>query len=363
MRVMILASGDLWAGAEVMVYQLTCGLAAVAEVELCAVIFNNEKLAGELKKIGAKVFIIDESKLSFPAIVRAVYRLAVVFSPDVIHSHRYKENLLAWLISRVMRKVRLVSTQHGMPELTGIDQHIFSKIRTWLSFRQLSCFFDRTVLVSEEMRRSLIGSYGFTAEDVKVIHNGIRIPANVTQHAGKRLTIGSAGRLFPVKSFLLMVDIAIRVVAENDMVDFVLAGDGPERLMLEEKVSKSGLQERFRFMGHQEDMDVFYKSLDMYINTSVHEGIPMSVLEAMSHGLPVVVPNVGGFPEIVEEGVSGYLIDGRDPSLFAKRCIELLSDSQKRGQMAGAARQRVIDHFSREAMTAKYYRLFQEVIG
>jgi len=363
MRVMILASGDLWAGAEVMVYQLACGLAAIAEVELCAVIFNNEKLAEELKQIGVKVFIVDESKLSFPAIVHAVYRLAVVFSPDVIHSHRYKENLLACLISRAMRKVRLVSTQHGMPELARSNQHLFTKIRTWLSFRQLSCFFDRTVVVSEEMRRFFIGSYGFTADDVKVIHNGIRISANVTRHTGKRLIIGSAGRLFPVKDFLLMVDIAIRVVAENDMIDFVLAGDGPERLMVEEKLTKADLKERFRLLGHQSDMDAFYKSLDVYINTSIHEGIPMSVLEAMSQGLPVVVPNVGGFPEIVEDGVSGYLIDGRDPSVFSKRCIELVYDPQKRAQMAGAARQRVIDHFSREAMAANYYRLYQELIG
>lgn len=363
MRVLLIASGDLWAGAEVMVYQLACGLASVAGVELCVVLLNDERLAKELRNIGIEVHIVDESKLSFLDIIRAVSRLVAVFSPDVLHSHRYKENLLAWLVTRSMRKVRLVSTQHGMPEMARKNPGASARLRVWLSFRLLSCFFGRTVAVSEEMRLSLLGSYGFNGKSVTVIHNGINLPANIAQRTNKRMTIGSAGRLFPVKDFALMVDIAKFVVAQNDSVDFVLAGDGPERHMLEKKVTKNGLQDRFRFLGHQDDMDMFYKSLDVYINTSVHEGIPMSVLEAMSHGLPVVVPKVGGFPEIVEDGISGYLIDDRNLSLFSGRCVELLSDLEKQEQMAKAARQRVIDHFSREAMSTKYYQLYQKLLA
>jgi glycosyltransferase involved in cell wall biosynthesis len=359
---MVLASGDLWAGAEVMVYQLVCGLAAATEVKLCVVLLNNERLAEELEKQGIEVYVFDELKHSFLSIVRAVSRLVTVFSPDIIHSHRYKENILALLTRRVTSKFRLVSTQHGMPELGGKDQDLFARLRAGLFFRLLSHFFDRTVLVSEEMRQSLAGSYGFTSKKLKVIHNGIDLPEKINDHSNKRMTIGSAGRFTPVKDFSLLVDIAKLVIARKDMVDFVLAGDGPERFMLEKKVMETGLQDRFKFLGHQDDMDSFYKKIDIYLNTSVHEGIPMSVLEAMSHGLPVVVPNVGGFPEIVTEGVNGYLIDYRNPSVFADRCIELLSDLKKRQRMAAAARQRVIDHFSREAMAAQYYQLYRELL-
>lgn len=360
---MAIASGDLWAGAEVMVYQLACGLAAVTGMEFCVVLLNNDRLAIELKKIGIEVHVIDESKHSFMAIVRAVSKLVTFFSPDVVHSHRYKENLLAWFVTRAMRKVRLVSTQHGMPEFAGRDIDITARLRIWLSFWLVSSLFDRTVVVSKEMRQSLVGSYGFTSKGVRVIYNGICLPETINQHANKRMTVGSAGRLFPVKDYFLMVEIAKLVVAQNDMVDFVLAGDGPDRHTLEEKARKDGLHDRFRFLGHQDDMDSFYKNIDIYLNTSLHEGIPMSVLEAMSHGLPVVVPKVGGFPEIVTEGVSGYLIGDRNPSIFADRCIELLSDQNKRQQMAKAARQRVIDHFSRETMVAQYYRLYQELLN
>lgn len=97
-------------------------------------------------------------------------------------------------------------------------------------------------------------------------------------------------------------------------------------------------------------------------NTSVHEGIPMSVLEAMSHGLPVVVPKVGGFPEIVEEGVSGYLVAGRDPASFAEKILGLVQ-AECRQSMTGAARQRVVNCFSSEAMARKYYKLYSELVS
>ena len=128
-------------------------------------------------------------------------------------------------------------------------------------------------------------------------------------------------------------------------------------------MKKAGLCDRFKFLGHQDDMAKFYNSLDVYINTSVHEGIPMSVLEAMSYGLPVVVPKVGGFPEIVEDGISGYLIDARDPAVFCDQCIGLVACPEKRGGMAKAARQRVVDCFSKEAMAEQYCQLYRQLLS
>jgi glycosyltransferase involved in cell wall biosynthesis len=213
------------------------------------------------------------------------------------------------------------------------------------------------------MREKLIAEHGFHTNSISVIHNGIAIPKNQPFRKKKPMMVGSAGRMFPVKDFKLLVEIASKVITVMDDVDFVIAGNGPQSDLLQERIVSHGLTNRFCLPGHIHEMDTFYQDLDIYINTSVHEGIPMSVLEAMSHGLPVVAPNVGGFPEIVEEGVTGYLIDNRDPSMFAARCIELLSDTEKRKHMARAARQRVVDHFSREAMVKMYYQLYQKVLG
>ena len=119
------------------------------------------------------------------------------FTPTVI-----KENLLAWLATRAKRKIQLVSTQHGMPESTGRDHSILKRLQNWFSFRLLSCFFDRTVVVSEEMRRLLVCSYGFSAERVTVVYNGICFPENVIEHNNKRMTLRVLPEdFFPSKIF------------------------------------------------------------------------------------------------------------------------------------------------------------------
>ncbi|MFW8600191.1 glycosyltransferase family 4 protein [Desulfobacterota bacterium M19] len=344
-----------------MVYQLASGLKKNKNVELLTVLLNDGRLAKELQALGVEVRIVDEAQSSTASLVGGIHKIVKEFAPHILHSHRYKENLLAWLVTRTMRKVRLVATQHGMPEGTQNKQNLPARLRTELFFRLLSCCFNRTVMASEEMQQSLMGSYGFTKRNTTVIHNGIPLPLNVIQRSKGGTIIGSAGRLFPVKDFSLMVDIANIVISQNDTVKFVLAGDGPERLMLEEKVGKYDLQNRFRFLGHLDDMDTFYRSLDVYINTSVHEGIPMSVLEAMSYGLPVVAPGVGGFPEIIEDGTSGYLVDDRKSGIFADSILKLLN-RQHRQSMASAARNRIENCFSQEAMTQQYYRLYSELV-
>lgn len=361
LRVFLLASGDLWAGAEVVIYQLASGLIETEGVDLRVILMNRGRLAEELARLGVRVHIVDETKYSFLKSIGIIRGLIKEFAPDIIHSHRYKENVLAWCASRGLPGCRLVATQHGMPETVG-SLPAKDRLRNGLFFRVLSAGFARTVVVSGEMRRSLLGRYGFADKDIIVIHNGIRVPERVIVRPDNRVVVGSAGRLFPVKDYTLLVEVARKVVGQSEKIDFVLAGDGPELGMLKERIGRYGLEGRFHFLGHQEDMDAFYGGLHVYINTSVHEGIPMSVLEAMSHGLPAVVPKVGGFSEIVEDGVSGFLVEGRDPDIFAQ-CILRLLDLGAREEMGRAARERIITSFSREVMTQRYYQLYNDLVG
>ena len=217
-------------------------------------------------------------------------------------------------------------------------------------------------MVSEEMHHILQGIYGFSDNNMTVIHNGIEIVKDIEKQENHRLIIGSAGRFFPVKDYSIMVDIAAQVVIQNNTITFVLAGDGPQRSELEQKVKNYGIGDRFLFLGHQDDMVGFYKSLDIYINTSVHEGIPMSVLEAMSYGLPIVAPNVGGFPEIVHNNIHGFLIEGRNKDIYVDCLLLLSSNKQLRFRMAKSARERVVKQFSRDVMAQQYYNLYEELI-
>ena len=148
----------------------------------------------------------------------------------------------------------------------------------------------------------------------------------------------------------------------ND-IRFELAGEGPERGNLERQIRHYGLEEFFRLRGFVSDMPAFYRGLDLYLNTSIHEGIPFSVLEAMSYGVPVVAPHVGGFREILENGVQGYLVDERRPAAFSLKCLNLLEDEGIRQKMALAARDRIVKSFSVERMARQYHVLYRDTVN
>ena len=155
-----------------------------------------------------------------------------------------------------------------------------------------------------------------------------------------------------------MIEIAKAVKEETKHIKFHLAGEGPERSKLQAIIQQYNLNETFVLKGHVENMPPFYRSLDLYLNTSVHEGIPMSILEAMAHGLPVVAPDVGGIGEVVDNGEDGCLIDIRDTKAFAEKCFLLYENRQLRRRMARAAREKVVKSFSIENMAAQYHELY-----
>ena len=362
-KVLHLISGDLWAGAEVMAFNLIRSLSESSDLDISIILLNEGKLAEELRNCGLEVHVIDERSYSFWKIFRKALELINEKNPDIIHAHRYKENLLALFISKSCRRIKLIATQHGLPEITGANISLVAGLKSKLNFHILSRYFAKTVAVSNDIRNTLISRFGFADESIEVIHNGIHLPPSPSypKLLDRPFVIGSSGRLFPVKDYPLMVEIAHNIALSGKAnIRFELAGDGPERTQLENLIRRDGLQENFILKGHQDDMDSFYLGLNIYINTSVHEGIPMTILEAMAHGLPVIAPAVGGIGEIYSDGVEGFLIKGRDPQEFAVKCLQLFKDRAMRERMSKAARERAELAFSAEKMSASYYRIYLE---
>jgi L-malate glycosyltransferase len=358
LRVCHIASGDLWAGAEVMVSQLVAGLRTYLELRLDVVLLNEGKLATEIRDCGVKVHVLDEKRLSFLSLASGLYRILSACKPDILHSHRYKENFLGFMMSLRFPGMKLVSTQHGMPELGKSGDLVHRLLRKMNNYCQVKGF-DKVVTVSQDMRRRYLTEYGHRESRTVAIHNGIRMPDRFAARQGERgLRIGSCGRLFPVKDYPLMVEVARQVVSKNRDVKFVLAGDGPDMDKIRGLVEKYGLGENFRLLGHVDDMRGFYQSIDVFINTSVHEGIPMSILEAMAYGVPVVAPAVGGIPEIIDDQVDGFLVKEREAGAFAVVCDLLSQDHDLRMAISAAAKDKAKREFSVEMMASRYHQLY-----
>ncbi|NLD91129.1 MAG: glycosyltransferase [Fibrobacter sp.] len=345
-----------------MAFHLIRTMADSNSISVSAIIFNNGRLADELKNAGVDVTVFEESRYSFPVLVYKVFRKLRSKKIDLIHSHRQKENILALIVSVLLRNTGLVSTLHGMPENPSTKLTIHSIIRK-LNFFLLSRFFSCTVAVSNDIRDILINR-GFSKRKIITIHNGIPLPSFDTdskKDTSRSFTIGTAGRLVPVKDFGLFIDIAF-FLRNHQNIHFLLAGDGPLEQDLRCKVSELGLN-NFSFSGKIDDMNLFYKQIDIFMNTSIHEGIPMTILEAMSRGIPVIAPCVGGLPEIIENGVDGFLIQKRNLMHYAGKSMLLSNDLAVYQIMAQAAQEKIKKRFSVSIMTQSYIGVYLEISG
>lgn len=363
MRVCQIISGDQWAGAEVMNYRLLKELKKYGDIELSSILLNEGRVAEEIREAGIPVAVVDEAKTNTFGLIGKVNSAVKGFLPDIVHSHRLKENVLAYQASGFSGNVRLVCTQHGMPE--PLDSKLSKAKRFLLSKyhrRILDRHFHRIVAVSEDMRRYLVEECGFPQEKVPLIHNGTELPPADTFHVPKKdFVVGSAGRLFPVKGYELMVETAHETRKRSADVKFKLAGDGPERDKILKLIKKFELEKVFSLTGFVEDMSGFYSNLDLYINTSFHEGLPMTILEAMSHRVPVIATKTGGMEEIYQDGVHGYLVGNRNPAEFADRITRLYLDRELRIRMGEKSRKRIENEFSANRMAEKYFILYKNL--
>ena len=344
-----------------MSFNLLRGLNGYKELKLLVLLLNEGRLAKEIKELGIETLILDEGSKSYFDLFLSVNNLLRSFKANIIHTHRPKESLLAFCASKVVKKTRLIRTQHGMPETYNRPFSYKNLLIEFINFTILSHCFDFTVAVSEEMKNNLITKYKCNPKRLHVIHNGTDSYKTITKPKLHDFIIGTCGRLTPVKNFSLFIDIATKVNQAAPEVTFLIAGDGPEIYPLKQKVMNNGLEKVFRFLGQIEDMTNFYNNIDVFLNTSRHEGLPMSIIEAMGNGLPVIAPRVGGISEIITSGKDGYLVDNHDPAIFTEKCLELYNNKKLKERLAQSASKTIRDRFLLNKMIDQYYYLYKLV--
>lgn len=361
MTVVHVFSGDLWAGAEVMIGHLLPALQR-AGLRVVALSLNEGTLTTHLRRHGVETHVVDEGRHSFGALLRRAERLLRGERDIVFHAHRYKEDLLAWMLGRWRGARALVATLHGLPEPVPPGVRSWGQTLRRLDQRILKSCFTRVVAVSEEMGRVLVERFGFGRDRLAVIWNGVPVPpegVNGAKGGQELFHVGAVGRLVPVKGFELALETAAFLRRDPGRMRLSILGDGPLRERLHARAEELGILDSLDLRPSETDLVPFYRSLDVYLNTSLHEGMPLSVLEAMACGKPVVAPRVGGIPEAMRDGREGFLVDGRDPVAFAARCRTLLAERDLREAMGARARERVRTCFSVERMAQAYAELYE----
>jgi sugar transferase (PEP-CTERM/EpsH1 system associated) len=233
----------------------------------------------------------------------------------------------------------------------------------------------RYVAVSKDLQRYLTRQVGVSPARVTQIYNGVdteRFTAADSPPAGLmpktfygegKVVFGTAGRLEPIKDQATLVRAFAQVLREEPMLRsvarLVVVGDGPLRESLAACVREEQVGDVTWLAGARDDMAQVYQCLDVFILTSLREGISNTLLEAMSSALPVIATEVGGNGEVVAPGVNGRLIPTADPKALAVAMKAYLGDAELRSRHAKASRERAVSSFGIDAMVRNYLRLYE----
>jgi glycosyltransferase involved in cell wall biosynthesis len=310
-----------------------------------------------------------ELKHNFPDIRRSTSEVAVWLRrlhADVLCCNGYKPDIIGWLAARQVG-VPVISVSHGWTGATF-------KVRCYEAVdRLLLRFMDGVVCVSEgqavKVRRA-----GAPVHRVHVIRNAVslekfgppdsRFRAEMEQMfpSPRSRIIGAAGRLSPEKGFEVLIEAAALLQQMDPQIGLVIFGEGPLRSQLAEKIARRGLAQTVVLAGFRTNLEQYLPHFDVVALSSYTEGLPVALLEAFAARVPVVATAVGGVPEVVEDGVSGFLVPAGDAATLARRLEEVLASEPTRLQMGARGHQRVQKEFTFASQSALYQKMFDQTL-
>ena len=300
---------------------------------------------------------------------RALGRLAGLLRrerPDVIHTHDWGVFLDAMLASRLSGVRVNVHTVHGLYMAGGEGAWASAKRSMRHVLERRMAGHTRVVCVSEDLRRHVAAEVGIPLEATCSIPNGVvteTLPPEPARRTSAEVVFIAVCRLAPVKNLGLMIRAFAGACALHPAVRLLVVGDGPERRALEQLATGLQLDARVTFLGFRTDTDALIREADVMLLSSMSEGIPMSVLEAMTNGRAVIATRVGGVPTLVEDGVNGLLVPAGDEAAFSQAIHRLASDGQLRREMGRAGHARARALFGVDRMVSAYEVLYREQGG
>jgi len=349
-----------WRGGQNQVLTTLMGLRALGHRTM--LVAHSE---GELRQRAAEgldlVPLAPKTELDLTAAWR-LSRLLRQLKPDVIHAHDPHGVAMAALALSM-------STQIVKPPLVAsrrVDFHLRGNSLSRWKYRQVDCF----ICASEAIRQMLVGD-GVAESRAVTVHEGIDIerveradPANLhgefwlPHHAP---IVGNVAALVPHKGQRHLIDAAKAVVLQMPDTRFIIAGEGELRPALERQIRDYHLEKHVLLAGFRPDVLSLHKAFDIFVMSSLTEGLGTSLLDAMAAGKPIVATRAGGIPEVVGDAETGVLVPPRDHDAMAEAIVRLLKDDTLRRKMGDAGRARARSLFSAERMVQNTLNVYQRV--
>ncbi len=371
MKILHLTASPFFGGPERVILDIVRTQAADFGVESLVVSFQEnggcEPFLRELDQAGIPNRVLEHDMPHLYAAYRDLVRLFRDEKIDIVCAHGHKSRLLGW---RAARKVGIpiVGVSHGW---TWQDWKIslYERLDQWVHRRM-----DAVVAVSQGQADKIVKT-GTPKNRVHVIHNAIdtaRFDAEPDHEYRRRLEayfetpperlVGAAGRLSPEKGYDVLID-AVKLLAGQTTKSFgvVLFGEGFLRETLQKRIDEANMADRFKMVGFTSELDGYLPHFDVFAQSSHTEGFPCVNVEAMAARVPVVATAVGGVPEQIVDGVTGFLVPPNNPAKLAETLAKLIDDPVMSQTMGRSGREKATSEFTCHRQAEKYFELFRKL--
>lgn len=372
LKVVHITEGADWGGMEAHLYSLLPGLQRGDSFEVECITLHEGLLSERLRDRGIKTKVFSRlGKLDFFVLIRLItyFRSSKV---DIIHLHGYLGifyGILAAVMSGIPVKVITLhaSSTHGNPNkrLTKLNCYL------WLAYFLMKKSKAYAIAVSKETYDRHLRERKISTERMTVIHNGIGIEENqscnselVKRDLGVKdndFIVGIVGRIDDNKGHIYFIRAAQSILKSRKDVHFLIVGNGPMENELKAFCRENDLEEHIHFLGFQDNILAYLSLMDILVIASSSEGIPYTLLESMAKGIPVIATNVGGIPEVIQNGVSGLLVPPRDSGAMGACIMTLLYDEPLRKRLSGKGLEILNRHFSQESMVQSTLKFYQNI--
>jgi len=321
-------------------------------------------LKDDIINAGSDVIVFDKKEgVDLSLLIKLTRQLSSA-KADVVHTHLFSAGLWG----------RLAAVLAGVPVIIHTEHNITAwknKTRRWID-KSLGYFTDKIIAVSDDVRQSLINIEKIAPAKIKLIKNGIDFsrlnqtdPDLIRKEFGisdHHKVVGIVAGLNEKKGHDYFIEAAANILKRRNSTKFFIIGDGPLRRNLKELVIQKKLTRDVIFTGVRRDVQNFLSLMNVFVLSSVREGLPLSLLEALWMKVPAVVTNVGGMPEVIRNGETGLLVPPQNAEAMATAIETMLDKPQQARDMAERAFDFIRIFFSVNAMVQEYQNLYQECI-
>ena len=353
-------------GSEKHVIALAAGMKTLGHNVKILTLFRPGFLAPEVERNGISFECLGLPYRWGVKIFRVLYDWMGENSPDIVHTYLFGFDLFAAWPARLRKIPVVISSRREIPE--------WQKARHRLLVNFGNPFVDKVVCCSGAVRSWTLAHEVLSAQKAVVIYNGVdskRFRANREtgesirrefRIPGEACLVGTVANFGVEKGYHYLLKAAALALERNPALWFLLVGDGPLRGKMEKETVLLSRKNQVLFSGFRSDIPELISAMDIFVQTSLVEGMPNSIYEAMACAKPVIATRVGGVPEVLEHEKNAFLVASKDERALADEILRLAADSELRERVGTNARRRIENHYSFEGMLARYEALYRDLL-